>query len=194
MSIKNWTINYQHMSNVGPKGRSYLPIQHDDLKQLAKIAREDRMHFFQAHPNWAKTYAHRVLCIALCQGAAKHYLDGTTGINDFDVYTFYRRHLKKPWYAKRHKSYDFGDPKFGQSVDRLDFRGRRVDCWGRAIYIGDGEDVITALRRYFQQGKTKTAKLLAAKAVVMLEPNCGTVVWPLKLRQKKRWSWCEKLL
>jgi hypothetical protein len=47
-----------------------------------------------------------VLCIALCQGAANHFLDGKTGINDFDVYTFYRQNPQKPWYAKRIKNYD----------------------------------------------------------------------------------------
>jgi hypothetical protein len=151
----------------------------EDLERLAKIARQDRETFFQSSPGWAESYAERALCVALCQGAALHYLDGTTGINDFDVYTFYRSHPQKRWYAKRIKSYDFGDAKFGQSVDRPDFVGRRVDCLGRAIDVQEGEDVITALRRYLQSGKTETARLLATKAIVLLAPACGTVVWPM---------------
>lgn len=170
------------MSRVGSQWRSYRPIELDDLKRLAKLARQDRKHFFQNHPKWAKAYAQRVLCVALCQGAAKHYIDGTIGINDFDVYTFYRIHPQKHWYAKRIKSYDFGIPQFGRSKDRPNFVGRRVDCLGRDIDANNGEEVTTALRRYLQKGKTKTDGLLATKAVVLLEPNCGTVVWPIQKR------------
>lgn len=79
-------------------------------------------------------------------------------------------------YPKRIKSYDFGDPKFGQSQDRPDFAGRRVDCLVRSIDTMEGEDVKTSIQRYLIEGKTKTAQLLAAKAVVLLEPNCGKVI------------------
>lgn len=166
------------MSNVGPEGRSYRSITLDDLKNLREIAYEDRKAFFEANPHWAKLYAQRVACVALCQGAAMHYFDNTTGINDFDVYTFYRRHPAKPWYAKRKKSYDFGDPKFGQSVDNPNFIGRRVDCLARSIDVYDKEDITLAVQRYLKEGRTDTARLLSAKAVVLLEPNCGNIIWP----------------
>jgi hypothetical protein len=113
----------------------YEPIAVGDLERIGKIARQDRETFFQSSAEWAENYAQRVLGVALCQGAALHYLDGTTGINDFDVYTFYKSHPRKRWYAKRIKSYDFGDAKFGQSADRPNFVGRRVDCLGRAIDV-----------------------------------------------------------
>jgi hypothetical protein len=112
-----------------------------------------------------------------CQGAARHFIDGTTGINDFDVYTFYRANPRKRWYAKRIKAYDFGHPRFGKSLDRPQFVGRRVDCLARAIE-GDEDNPIVAVQNYLAQGKTLTARLLAAGAVVLLEPECGTVVWP----------------
>lgn len=166
------------MSKVDSEGRSYEPIAVEDLEKLAGIAYQDRETFFQDFPNWAELYAQRVLCVALCQGAAMHYIDGLTGINDFDVYTFYKTHPQKHWYARRIKSYDFGNPKFGQSVDRPNFIGRRVDCLGRDINVKEGEDVIMALRQYIQNGKTETARLLATKAVVLLAPSCGTVVRP----------------
>ena len=95
------------MSKVGRQGRSYLPIEISDLHKLLEIAYRDRESFFKTHPQWRKLYGRRVVCVALCQGAAKHYLDGVTGINDFDVYTFYNKHPQKNWYAKRIKSYDF---------------------------------------------------------------------------------------
>jgi hypothetical protein len=166
------------MSSVGRRGRSYRSISIADLRSLAVIAKRDREAFFGTHPEWKHLYAGRVLCVALCQGAAKHYINGTNGINDFDVYTFYRAHPSKTWYAKRLKSYDFGSPKFGRSVDRPDYRGRRVDCLGRSIKVLPRESAADALHRYLQEGRTETAKLLGAKAVVLLEPSCGQVVWP----------------
>jgi hypothetical protein len=152
------------MSKVGKKGRSYKPITRDDLGKLLKIAKKDRLAFFRKFPRWKVFYAKRVLCIALCQGAAQHYVDGTIGINDFDVYTFYRRSPRKKWYAKRIKSYDFGDDKFGRSVDEPDFVGRRVDCLSRAIDNTEADDPSASMEKYLLEKKTKTAKLLAKKA------------------------------
>ncbi len=167
------------MSKVGRQGRSYLPIEISDLHKLLEIAHRDQESFFKTHPQWKKLYGGRVIGVALCQGAAKHYLDSVTGINDFDVYTFYKKHPQKNWYAKRIKSYDFGDPKFGKSVDKPNFVGRRVDCLSRSIEVKRNEDISTALQRYLTEGKTKTAKLLSAKAVVLLVPNCGEIIWTL---------------
>ena len=166
------------MSKVGSEGRSYLPVEVHDLYRLLEIAILDRKAFFKEHSQWRKYYGKHVIAVVLCQGAAKHYLDGVTGINDFDVYTFYRKHPHKNWYAKRIKSYDFGDEKFGKSVDKPDFVGRRVDCLSRSIEVKKDEDIKSALRRYLIDGKTETARLLSAKAVVLLEPNCGEIVWP----------------
>jgi hypothetical protein len=167
------------MSDVGLEGRSFKKITLRDLKSLAEIALKDRVDFFQRYPKY-KAYANRVICTALCQGAAKHYIDGSTGISDFDVYTFYRKHPSVTWYAKRKKSYDFGNPKFGPSVGHYDFVGRRVDCFGRAIEIPKKGDVITALRKYLRLGATKTSSLLAQKALVLLNPKCGKIVWPVR--------------
>jgi len=166
------------MSKVGSEGRSYLPCTIADLKRLAKIASKDREAFFRTHPYWAKLYDNRVICVALCQGAALHWVDRTTGINDFDVYTFYKKNPVRDLYAKRIKSYDFGNSKFGKSVDRPDFIGRRVDCLLRSIEVHGKEDAKTALRRYLEKGKTETARLLSTKAVVFLEPHCGKIIWP----------------
>jgi len=166
-----------NMSEAGSEGRSYLPIDLDDLKRLAEIARQDREAFFRKHPDWARLYQGRVLCVALCQGAAQHYVDGRVGINDFDVWTFYKTNPERPWPPRRRKSYDFGDARFGQSVGRPNFVGRRVDCLGRDILVLESDDAVSALRRYLQHGRTKTARLLAQKAVVLLEPDLGKVVW-----------------
>jgi len=165
------------MSKIGLDSRSYKKIRIQDLKRLGVIASKDMADFFLNHPEY-KVFRGRVICIALCQGAAQHYKDGTTGINDFDVYTFFKKHSNISWYAKRIKSYDFGKPRFGQSQDKPDFIGRRVDCMGREIEMNESEGAISALRRYLKKGKTKTARLLAEKAVVLISPKCGSIVWP----------------
>ena len=165
------------MSKVDSGGRSYRAIEITDLKRLLLIAQKDQIEFFEKHTEWAKLYSVRKICIALCQGAALHYIDGSTGINDFDVYTFYRKHPARNLYPKRIKSYDFGDPKFGQSQDKPGFVGRRVDCLVRSIDASEGEDVEISIQRYLRDGKTESARLLAAKAVILLKPNCGKVIW-----------------
>jgi hypothetical protein len=166
------------MSKVNSSGRSYRTIEITDLKRLALIARKDQDAFFDNYPEWARLYSGRDICIALCQGAALHYIDRNTGINDFDVYTFYRRHPQKNIYAKRLKYYDFGDTKFGQSQDKPNFIGRRVDCMVRSIDALDDEPAENSIQRYLINSKTETARFLAAKAMVLLEPNCGKVIWP----------------
>ena len=59
--------------------------------------------------------------------------------------------------------------------------GRRVDLMGRALDVAPDTDVVEALTSYLKSGKTETARELADKAVVLLEPidQLGTVVWPV---------------
>lgn len=106
------------------------------------------------------------------------HIDRSIGINDFDVYVFYKRNPQKDLYPKRLKFYDLGDVKFGQSLDKPYFIGRRVDCMVRSIDAHEDEVAEKSIQRYLTEGKTMTARLLAAKAVVLLEPNCGKVIWP----------------
>jgi len=169
------------MSNAGREERSFRTISDADLRRLAKIAADDRKDFFKRHQGWAALYRNRVLCTALCQGAALHYVNGHIGINDFDVYTFYSESPRRRWYAKALRSRDFGSSKFGQTKDRPNFVGRRVDLMGRSLAAKTSDDPVVALRRYLQESRTRSAQLLAEKAVVILEPARirGTVVWPV---------------
>jgi hypothetical protein len=175
------------MSNVGKEWRSFLPIEKADLLRLAEIARKDQKQFFEENPKWKKAYGNRYLCTALCQGAAMHFLDckngkkDKRGINDFDVYTFYQNNPMKRWYSKRIKAYDFGNPKFGLSLHKSkSYIGRRVDCMGRGISVYKGESMLSALKNYLEHSKTRTARELAEKAVVLLYPECGKIVWPIQ--------------
>lgn len=173
------------MKNRNPTLLSFKPIDPGELRRLLEIARQDMDSFFREYPCWARLYAERILGVALCQGAAVHYIDPTAGINDFDVYTFFAAHPKRRWYAKRIKTIDFGSPKFGQSETRPGFRGRRVDLMGRALKVAPGADLISALRLWLTAGTTKTACELRKKPVILLEPEdqLGTVVWPQRPNQ-----------
>lgn len=56
--------------------------------------------------------------------------------------------------------------------------GRRVDCLGRSIAADIGEESVEAVQRSLRTGGSETARLLVHKAVILLEPTCGQVVWP----------------
>jgi hypothetical protein len=168
-----------------PGKRSFRTITREDLLRLAALARLDRQSFFERYPEWRRQYADRFLGSALCQGAALHYLRGEVGINDFDVYSFFAASRNRPWYAKRIKSVDFGAPKFGRSeVSPPTFVGRRVDLMSRALDVSPSCDIVEAVRSYLERSHTRTAKELARKAVVLLEPidQIGAIIWPISLR------------
>jgi hypothetical protein len=168
------------MSRVGPEARSFAPISHADLSRLADLAEADLYAFFGSHPVWAAQYRRRVLGVALCQGAALHYLGAGTGINDFDVYTFFARHPARPWFAQRIKRVDLGDPRFGTSIDRPAYRGRRVDLCGRSLDVAPDADPADAIRAWLRRSRPgQSGHYLAQKAVVLLtpRPRLGEVVW-----------------
>ena len=77
--------------------RSRRPIDIADLARLAQIAAEDRMDLFARKTELGRLYWNRVLCVLLCQGAALHFIDGKNGVKDFDVWTFYRAHPRRPY-------------------------------------------------------------------------------------------------
>jgi len=171
------------MINGDPLRRSYTPIIRMDLVRLFNLARDDRKAFFAHHQDWASLYQGRVLGTALCQGAAMHYMNPNVGINDFDVYTFYAAHPGRPWYAKRIKSVDYGDAKFGQSeISNPKYVGRRVDLMARALDVPPETDIIAAITTYLRAGRTETSRLLVKKAVVILEPvdRLGVIGWPVQ--------------
>lgn len=163
-----------------PAGRSYERITHADLRRLLAVARADRCAFFECPDRKCRPLQSRVLCVALCQGAALHFVDGTSGVKDFDVWTFYAAHPTASFPPRRIVSRDFGSPKFGRSPDRPDLIGRRVDLLGRSIPARPSDDPVAALRRYLGESRSVSARLLAKKAVVLLEPEhlLGTQVWP----------------
>jgi len=160
--------------------RSYLQITDGDLARLATLAAVDRRDFFRRKPETGRLYADRLFAVALCQGAALHYVDGKNGIKDFDVWSFYDQRPQREYPPRRIAKMDFGDSKFETSADSPQFVGRRVDLIGRSIRGADRADPVETLRRYLRVGTTNSAQRLAQKAVVLLEPVelRGTIVWP----------------
>ena len=69
---------------------------------------------------------------------------------------------------------------FLEFADKRQFTGRRVDFLGRSIKYAEGTDPIDAMRDYLESGATDSARKLAEKAVVVLEPAefRGRIIWP----------------
>jgi hypothetical protein len=160
---------------------SYARIAKSDLRRLARIAREDRNDFFERHPEYALLYRKRLLCAALAGGAALHYLNGITGVSEFHVWSFYAQHAEAPFPAHLVSHADYGESKFGRAPGLPEtYRGRRVVLEGRSLDALPGDDPLDSLQRYLRAGATPTARELAAKAVVLLEPPAllGIEAWP----------------
>lgn len=160
--------------------RSYEPITNNDLKILVELARKDRTDLFVRKPDTGRLYSKRLFAVALCQGGALHYLDGKNGVKDLDVWSFYTENPESPFPYRRRGESDFGIPKFGKTSGYEHFVGRKVDLIGRSLQGADENDPVGTLRKYLRDGKTESARQLAKKAVILLEPDhlFGSVVWP----------------
>ncbi|MGH8666764.1 MAG: hypothetical protein ACREUX_21080 [Burkholderiales bacterium] len=165
-----------------PDEKSYERITRNDLKRLLSIARQEREDFFSRHKEYAILYGKRVLCAALCDGAALHFTNGQTGVRTFDVFTFYAEHPEASFPHWHEERYDFGPGrKFGRLPDAPEsFRGRPVNLAGRSIEASPADDPIEALQYYLRRGASPVARRLAEQAVVLLEPEklMGYVAWP----------------
>ena len=141
--------------------RSYVRITSRDLDRLSDLAALDRAGHFRRKLGTGRLYADRLFAVALCQGAALHFIDGKNGVKDLDVWSFYVEHPARPFPYRRRATVDFGDAKFGTSDGRPDFVGRSVDLIGRSIKSADRTKPIEALRRYLRSGATESARCLA---------------------------------
>src|SRR6266567_4280665 len=162
--------------------RSLARIEGSDLLRLAALAAEAEAGLFARRPDGAGRYAGRLLCRALCQGAARHYLDGRNGVKDFDVWSFYAARADGPFPYRWRATADYGPSRFGRHPDDPpSYRGRRVDLLGRSLPVPPGADPTAALRDYLSAGRTGSARALAAKAVILItsERAVGEVIWPL---------------
>jgi hypothetical protein len=161
--------------------RSLARIEMADLRRLVALAADAEAELFRRNPQGSGRYAGRLLRRALCQGAALHYVNGSNGVKDFDVWSFYAQHDDWPFPARWRGTRDFGPSKFGRYPgDPQHYSGRRVDLLGRSLPVQPGADITDVLRRYLAARRTDSAKALAAKAVVLIDPenHAGEIVWP----------------
>jgi hypothetical protein len=175
--------------------RSYAPLTGDHLARLRVIAADDRERFHRNRPE----YRNRHLCTVLAQGGALHFLNGTNGVKDLDVWSFYSLIPGSKWPADRRNTHtDFGESSLGrQTYDAAQapdertrrayetwsgYTGRRVDLLMRALPVGLDADPAAAVRAWLRAGRRKggSAWYLAQKAVVLIDPptRCGEVIWP----------------
>jgi hypothetical protein len=161
--------------------RSYDPITRAALDRLALLCREAMDAFFARNPRWT-AYRARLLCTVLAQGAALHFLDGKNGVKDFDCWAFYELDERIGPLPPRGRRaiLDFGLSEFGRHPNDQGFEGRRVDVCARTIPAKSSLDGISAVQEYLRTNKNDTPRLLAQKAVVVLEPadRRGEVICP----------------
>ncbi len=162
--------------------RSCEPITGADLARLGELALVDLSGLVARETVTGLRYRDRLLCIALCQGAAQHCVDGENGVKDFDVWSFFSAHPAGPFPYRRKVERDFGRSKFSRHpADPCRFLGRRVDLCGRSLPVSSKADPVESLRSYLAGGRTETARRLSEKPVVLLWPArlLGRVIWPL---------------
>jgi hypothetical protein len=172
---------WEYRQMPASSGRSLARIEMSDLSRLAGIAAQVEAGLFARNPDGAGRYAGSLVCRALCQGAALHYVDGINGIKDFDVWSFYAQRDDGPFPARWRGKADFGPSKFGRDPGAPpSYAGRRVDCLGRSLPVLPGADPIAVIRGYLSSAHTASAKALAIKAAVLIDPedHAGMVVWP----------------
>jgi hypothetical protein len=161
--------------------RSLARIDVADLQRLAALAADAEAELFERNPSGSGRYVGRLLGRALCQGAALHYVNGKNGVKDFDVWSFYAQHDDWPFPVRWRGTRDFGPSKFGRYPgDPPKYVGRRVDLLGRSLPAAPSADPARSIHDYLAAGRTHTARELAAKAVVLIDPmgRVGEIVWP----------------
>lgn len=159
--------------------RSKERITKADLRKLLRLSEQDILSFFERCPQYSKQYKNKQVLVALCQGAALHYIDRKNGVKDFDVWFFYpQKHLTLPY--RRTGSVDYGKSKFGKRKSVARYEGRSIDVLMRSDANFNEGSPESCLRSYLSNAKTKTAKLLGQKAVIGLYPASlfGDVLWP----------------
>jgi hypothetical protein len=161
--------------------RSLARIDVADLLRLAALAADAEAELVGRNPNGSGRHVGRLLGRALCQGAAVHYVNGKNGVKDFDVWSFYAQYDDWPFAPRWRATRDFGPSKFGRYPgDPQRYSGRRVDLLGHSLPAAPGTDPADAIRRYLAARRTDSARALAAKAVILIDPHsrAGEIVWP----------------
>jgi len=161
--------------------RSPEKITENDLHEIynGSKARLNEYFVLGSGRKWLDLYdINNPIVAALCQGAAMHFYDGTTGVRDFDVWFFYpfkEKHLpyRTIW------TWDYQNPKFSRHPNIQGYEGRKVDVLVRSIHNYSKTDSVKTIHQYLELKSTKSSRELSKKAVVMLYPKnqLGNVIW-----------------
>lgn len=158
--------------------RLYDPINIDDLIALRQHGTDEHEASFKRNAHLRSAYYDNLIGIFLCQGAASHYLDPSVGINDFDIWHFYRENENVRFPYRGHRRIEDG------------YKGRPIDFLKRAIpaeicFDFQG-DVRGTVMEYLFKKDTKTKVMLLAKAIIGLYPEelFSQVLWPGSRGQK----------
>lgn len=167
------------MARFDCRYRSFEKITKTDLARLADLTLSDLRSIFNRKSH-SRVYAKRLMLLCLCQGAARHYVNGDRGINDFDVLAFFRPYPKYCFPYRRHGRVDFGPSRFGRDPRDKRFIGRRIDVMGRSVPVFKREKPIAAVRRYLCEAPRGSSPWhLAQRPVVVVWPRSrrGSVIW-----------------
>ena len=135
--------------------------------------------FFERNPIYKKPYHGKEKLVALCQGAALHYINKRNGVKDFDIWFFYPQKGDVQLPYRRTGMKDFGKSKYGKNPKVPWLKGRNVDVLMRSAEYFNRGNPISCVTGYLTKCKTKTARLLAMKAVIGLYPPniFGKILW-----------------
>lgn len=156
--------------------RSTEPITVADLSHMAEVAVAKFSEFVRDNPRW-DAYRERILAVALCQGAARHYLHGKGGIKDIDTWFFFAEMPGSRFPPRWRREVDFGPSKFGRGPEQK-WTGRRMDLLGRSLPCMPNADPAEAIRAWLGH-RRGSPKEIAKSPVILLQPSTrlGEVVW-----------------
>lgn len=154
------------------------PITKEHLLELYQLAMCRMKKQREGHTDDQRK-GHDISCpfaVALCQGAAMHYLDKPSikdgkaykGVRDFDIWCFYRKTTDKFLFGKQ-----------GGLVDEFDigyFGKRKIDIMMRDIDYKDDE--VESIQNWLKTSHNKSPTHLSEKAVILIYPKIRAI-------------WCE---
>jgi hypothetical protein len=149
--------------------RSFEPLTKTDLAHLGYVAKNVFETKIIATPI-GRLYFDRLIMFALCQGAAKHYVDQRHGIKDLDVWAFFDAGPKSPFPYRSRWVADFGASHLGRHPDDGGYDGRRVDVVGRSIPTDQFADGAEAIRAWLH-GRSSSASYLIRRPIIGLYPE-----------------------
>jgi len=150
------------------------PVTDRELRDLARLAREEEVAFFRRNPHLTAPYRDRLLAAALCQGAALQFLGRGYGVADFDIHFFYCQNPAKKRLSRAVKRLTANVGRFHQAP--IDFIRTVVPS---SLCASSNHDVVCLLGQFLREKPTANAYNLAQKPVVGLFPEelFGSVIW-----------------